>query len=165
MGIIESCNEIIWAKIRFRFIKRILKTNNCWLWQGVNNGIHPIFYVLGASKIVYAHRLSFELFKEPITDGNIVMHTCDKPLCVNPDHLIQGTQLQNMTDMVKKGRGRFPGTGTPLHGEKNPGCKITENTVLDIRKESGVSIRKLAMKYDISPSQVHRILKNQSWSK
>jgi hypothetical protein len=113
-------------------------------------------------KMFYAHRLSYELFKAPIADGNVIMHTCDNPLCVNPDHLIQGTQLQNITDMHEKGRGRFPGPKIPLYGANNPACTITKRTVIAIRNESGISVRKIASKYDVSPSQVHRILKNQS---
>lgn len=163
MGIIESCNAIIWNKVRLRFMKRVLKTDTCWIWQGASNGIYPLCHVLGASKTVFAHRLSFELFKTPIIDGNVVMHTCDNPMCVNPDHLAQGTQLQNMTDMYEKGRGRSPGPKIPLYGADNPACKITESTALAIRKETGLSVRKIAIKYEISPSQVHRILKNRSW--
>lgn len=51
-----------------------------------------------------AHRVSFELFRGPI--GKLkVLHKCDTPACVNPQHLYLGTQLQNVKDRVERGRG------------------------------------------------------------
>jgi len=164
MGMIDDLNTVIWDKVRTRFMKHIaVSENGCWLWQGMTNGTYPTFHVLGASKLVYAHRLSFEMFKEPIRDGMVIMHTCDTPLCVNPDHLIQGTQQQNLDDMFSRGRGFRPGMKHPLFGLDNPASKITPEIVTAIRQEQGLSVRKLARKYGLGSSQIHRILKGQSW--
>ena len=49
-----------------------------------------------------AHRLAFEIYKGSIPEGLYVLHTCDRPGCVNPDHLFTGTQADNMIDWADK---------------------------------------------------------------
>jgi len=77
--------------------------NGCWLWTGSKNkkGYGQVFY---NSKLIKAHRFSYEVFKEPIPKGMHVCHSCDIPSCINPDHLWVGTAKDNMIDMGKKGR-------------------------------------------------------------
>lgn len=55
-------------------------------------------------KVEYAHRVFYEAAHGPIPEGHVVRHTCDNPPCVNPNHLVSGTQLENMADMVARGR-------------------------------------------------------------
>lgn len=79
----------------------------CWLWTGAldANGYGRIGRGGRDGQTVLAHRASYE-----IANGNcsahVVMHKCDNPPCVNPDHLAAGTQLDNIADMRRKGRGR-----------------------------------------------------------
>lgn len=53
---------------------------------------------------ILAHRLAWQLANGPIPDGMRVLHHCDNPACVRPDHLFLGTQLDNIADMKAKGR-------------------------------------------------------------
>lgn len=92
-----------------RFWKRVEKTDGCWLWTGSKaggrDGRYGTIRETGPSrKSAYTHRYSYELHHGPIPDGHVVMHTCDVPACVNPDHLLLGTQGDNVKDMDAKGR-------------------------------------------------------------
>ena len=73
-----------------RLWKRVRITPGCWLWQGAH-----LPYGHGQIRIehkcVLVHRLSWELHHGPIPVGLCVLHKCDVPLCVNPDHLFLGT--------------------------------------------------------------------------
>lgn len=93
-----------------RFWEKVQKTKTCWLWTGANLGGKWPYGMLGKPgdpTVLYkAHRLSWELHVGPIPDGLFVLHKCDVPLCVNPDHLFLGTAADNMADMVQKGRAR-----------------------------------------------------------
>jgi hypothetical protein len=96
-----------------RFWSKVLKTDTCWLWQRhVNNkGYGCLSYNYGDGhrpiRPIYAHRLSWMLSKGPIPPHLNVLHRCDVPGCVNPDHLFLGTQADNMHDCFKKTRHRL----------------------------------------------------------
>lgn len=77
----------------------------CWIWTGNVNALgYGRFWVEGG--LEYAHRCSWELHRGQIPDGANVLHRCDQPHCVNPDHLFLGSQADNMEDMRRKGRAR-----------------------------------------------------------
>lgn len=74
----------------------------CWLWTASKN---PRGYGhFWASKIQSAHRVSYIEEFGKIPDGISVLHKCDVRNCVNPQHLFIGTQLDNVQDMISKGR-------------------------------------------------------------
>lgn len=78
-----------------RFWSKVEKTNNCWNWTAAST---PLGYGRFSSqgKLVYAHRYSYELFKDDIPDGLELDHLCRNPSCVNPDHLDVITHKENM---------------------------------------------------------------------
>jgi hypothetical protein len=86
-----------------RFWAKVDKTTDCWLWTG---GKHRQGYgqISIARKMALAHRVSYELEVGPIPPGMSVLHKCDVPGCVRPDHLFTGTQKDNMADCARKGR-------------------------------------------------------------
>lgn len=88
-----------------RFLAKVQKTETCWLWTGyvMPNGYGKVG-VPKTRRVVLAHRRAFELFRGYSPSG-VVMHTCDNRRCVNPDHLVEGTQEDNLRDMAAKGRG------------------------------------------------------------
>lgn len=93
-----------------RFWSFVKKTDSCWLWQGsTQKGYGNISAWNPKQRILKAHRLSYEIHYGEIPEGVgyhgiCVLHKCDNPSCVNPKHLILGTQQDNLEDMRKKGR-------------------------------------------------------------
>lgn len=110
-----------------RFWERTVVTSTgCWEWQGwaVPKGYGGINY---QGKKIYVHRLAWILKRGTIPKGLHVLHHCDNPPCVNPDHLFLGTNDDNIRDCIVKGRQR----GGDNTGEKNPRATLTE---LDVRR-------------------------------
>lgn len=75
----------------------------CWLWTGaVDGGGYGVIGI--GSRNVKAHRAHYEMAVCKISVGKVLLHTCDNPGCVNPKHLVEGTQKDNVADMIAKGR-------------------------------------------------------------
>ena len=83
-----------------------IKESGCWLWTGGtrlnSKGVPYPRHWTDDRKSIGAHRFSFEFLRGAIPKSLYVCHTCDTPLCVNPDHLFVGTHHDNMNDMVQK---------------------------------------------------------------
>lgn len=84
-------------------------STGCWEWAGSINGqgygqisIKHLGIMPGR-----AHRISYEVFVGPIPGGMVIRHKCDNPPCVNPDHLEQGTTLDNVRDKMDRNRGPY----------------------------------------------------------
>lgn len=92
----------------------------CWEWTASKNlqgyGVVGLF-VAGRPIGIPAPRLQWMHHHGPIPDGLVIMHSCDNPGCINPDHLAMGTQASNLRDMRAKGRDDL--TGLLNHGKKN----------------------------------------------
>lgn len=87
-----------------KFWNKVNKTATCWLWVGAksSNG-YGEFWLAGRPQ--GAHRVAWQDTHGEIPGGLRVLHKCDTPLCVNPEHLFLGTAKDNMQDMLLKGRG------------------------------------------------------------
>lgn len=95
--------------------------SGCWEWTGYRN-LQGYGQALRRDETTckyrphQAHRLAYEFHCGPIPDGHVVMHKCDNPACINPAHLMTGTQAENLRDMSVKGRHR----PRNWHLNKNP---------------------------------------------
>lgn len=89
-----------------RFWPKVQKGEGCWEWIGSRNAAGYGKMTVGGRGAghVRAHRVSWELANGPVPEGLWVLHTCDNPPCVRPDHLWLGTRLDNMRDCASKGR-------------------------------------------------------------
>ena len=127
--------------------------SGCWLWIGSWNWMnYGNFRHRKRSQL--AHRISWEIYKGPIPEGLFVLHKCDVPSCVNPDHLFLGTQVDNIRDAVRKCR--F------VVGEKNGQSKLTENQAKEIKKDKRKNSI-IAKEYMISPSTICDIQHQRRW--
>ena len=139
-----------------RFWKKVNKTEGCWLWTGGHNGVgYGIIRVWAVRS--YAHRFSWVLHNGPVPEGLQVLHRCDVPACVRPDHLFLGTQQANVDDMRNKGRAR----GSP-RGESNPKAKLNNQAVLYIRSSKEPPIV-LAAKFGVTNSYICAVQKRRKW--
>jgi HNH endonuclease len=144
--------------------KYVVDDSGCWLWTGALND-HGYGWMSTTRKDGpdRAHRIAWRLFKGPIPEGLYVLHRCDTPRCVNPNHLFLGTQTDNNADKEAKGRGTKP----PLHlGEKHPRAKFTEAEIKEIRRRKAVgeTFAKLGAVYSVSWMTIFRIVHRQTWA-
>ena len=105
-------------------------------------------------KVTVHHRVVYEQHNGPIPKGMVVMHTCDNRQCINIDHLRLGTQQDNITDAVNKGR--------HCHGTTHGANKLTEAEVLEIRASTATQ-RNLAIEYGISKGTICQIKTRRIW--
>ena len=89
--------------------RTVADEKGCWLWQGNRNN-QGYGFAYHDKKSRGAHRVSWMLNRGPIPEGQWVLHKCDNPPCVNPDHLFLGDRRDNMIDCLKKGRIKNGGT-------------------------------------------------------
>ena len=135
-----------------KFWEKVKKTDNCWFWIGGKgkNGYGSFW----DKKTKSAHRFSWELHNGLITNDLCVLHTCDNPLCVNPNHLFLGTRLDNMRDRDTKQR--------QARGENNGRHKLLESDIKLIRN-SNLSISKLAKQFSVSKFTINAVKQKKYW--
>lgn len=141
-----------------RFFKKVKKSDGCWLWTGNLNECG--YGTIGSGKngkTILSNRACWLIHKGKIPDGLCVLHKCDNPACVNPDHLWIGTHAENMIDRQNKGR-------TPK-GSLCGRVKLTEEIVLSIRKDHSLGMTRLAVakKYNTSRTSAFAIIHRLSW--
>ena len=106
-------------KVLERFWPKVRKTDECWEWIAGTRGKtgYGSFKIDG--EVIDTHRVSWMIHFGPIPEDKFVLHKCDNRKCVRPDHLFLGTQLDNVRDMISKGRQHKPLKGReklPAHG-------------------------------------------------
>lgn len=133
------------------------KSAGCWEWTGFRDSKGYGRINIGDTPAL-AHRVSWEVFRSPIPDGMYVLHRCDNPSCMRPEHLFLGDQQMNMDDKMSKKRHRYGVSRGIAHG-----CsKLTEDQVREIRASVGPS-RITAEQYGISGRQVRDIRTLKVW--
>lgn len=100
--------------VKDRFMSKVRKDpGGCWTWIAVRTRRgYGKFYMGG--RMIAAHRVSYGLFNGQLSPRTVVMHSCDNPSCVNPDHLSVGSFAENATDMARKNRGKKSRSGLPF---------------------------------------------------
>jgi hypothetical protein len=145
-----------------RFALKVMPEPNsgCHLWLGMLDWRgYAIMNIGGKNK--KASHIALALAGRPLPKGMFACHRCDLPCCVNAVHLFHGTHRDNMQDAKRKGRTRGP----HLSGELNPAAKLTAGIVACIREDrlNGMRMRDLIAIYEMSETQIRRILNGESW--
>ena len=145
--------------IRYRLLAKIDLENSrgCWEWSGarVPQGYGLIKRKDGTQ--LRAHRVAYELVYGLIPKGMFVCHRCDNPSCVWPSHLFVGSHVQNMADMVVKGR------AARMQGHRNGSAKLGAIEVISIRT-SVDSYSRIASQFGVSSSAVGLIKRRERWA-
>lgn len=170
-----------------RFWQSVDQSGDCWLWTaGVDKDGYGRIRVNGAQQ--RTHQVSYVLHYGPIPDGMWVLHRCDNPRCVRPDHLFLGTSQDNVADRTTKGRSatgdrnasrlypdRRPRGArhhwrtkpeTRMHGERNGRAKLTADDVRQIRVlwATGQHTKvALAAQFGVTDVLIGKIVNRQVW--
>lgn len=144
---VDDYAEYFWSRV-----KKI--RSDCWIWQGKARSGSLGYAAIRVPKIINprrppttAHRMSFFLTRHRWPENT--RHKCDTPLCVRPKHLIEGTQLDNVLDCIKRGRAR------------NGNIKLNPHIWRKIR-QSKESSSVLAKRYGVCESHIRRVRRGMS---
>lgn len=147
-----------------RFWSKVDKggANGCWNWLGsLNDWGYGNFSF--RKKWQRAHRVSWMLAHGDEPPANLmVLHKCDNPACVNPEHLFLGTHNENMRDMSQKHRYKLP----DIHGEAHHNAKLTDDKVRTIRQlyaDKKFVQLELAEMFGVSLNAIHEVIHLKTW--
>lgn len=165
--------------------------SGCWEWamSRFRSGYGQLHIKEGGkNRSCLAHRIAYETMKGPIPEGLFVMHGCDNPCCVNPDHLSIGTATENMRDMVRRGRAPFGDKNgarkypekmqrgdahytrrqpeSVRRGSQHHNVKLNEDTVREIKRRllSGEKQAAIASDYGVVREAVSSIKQGRTWA-
>lgn len=141
--------ERLWAKVR--------RGEGCWLWTGARTPKGYGSCTVNGRRMT-PHRLAYQAAFGPVPPGSHILHRCDNPACVRPDHLFRGTNADNIADKVAKGR--------QLHGEQIACHKLTVAQVREIRRryaEGAIGYRRLAREFGVSKGAILCVVRRKNW--
>lgn len=138
------------------------KTGDCWIWTKNTYKYGYGRLSIGKSKQIRAHRYMYEKTYGVIPNGMNVLHSCDNPRCIKPEHLFLGTQKDNVTDMMKKRRGGYKS----FKGEEHSNSKLKDTDIIKIKEmwSSGLFLqREIAKELGISQQVISKIVNGIAW--
>lgn len=154
--------------------------NGCWEWQGAYSG-DGYGLINRDGKRYKVHRLAY-LFEYGHIEKPQVNHHCDNKMCVNPDHLYNGTQSDNMQDAYQRNENVRSGLDTSLEtnmkrlqkiqendlyarGEDASQSKLTEAEVRNIKEMVGVHTdTEIAEQYGVDRRTIRQIRIGNNWA-
>jgi len=151
--------------MHFKYILRFwenvanLGPDECWLWKACTDahgrGIMTIT-VAGKAYNIKAPRFAFFESTGRWPSG-LILHSCDTPLCCNPAHLREGSQLENMRDAIERGRTKV--------GSQHGQAKLTEADIPVVRSlaAEGWSQEAIARRFGVSRGPIKAILGGWTW--
>lgn len=110
----------------------------CWNWKFAmsSNG----YGVKGRKgKTMLAHRVVYEVLRNPIPEGMQALHTCDNPRCCNPYHIFIGTNRDNARECVAKSRNSKIRVRSKLNDEAVSAIRASSETSASLARKYGVA--------------------------
>jgi hypothetical protein len=141
----EEAADAFWSKVDKG------GAGGCWLYTGYRQKFGHGWTTYGL-----AHRFSWELLVGPVPEGKFVLHKCDVPACVNPEHLYIGVRDDNARDMFQRGRS--------ARGERSHTAKLTDKDVMEIRRLKGkFTAEELGARYGVTASNIYHVQSGVVW--
>ncbi len=164
----ESAQKRFWSKVA------ITDADGCWNWSAFKNNQGYGQFGLGSGNMKAAHRLSWIMRNGPINNGLWVLHECDNPSCVNPNHLFLGTVADNNHDRDRKGRfkrmcgpenGMFGGKYA-ARGERQHLAKLTKSAVITARDlhAKGWTFIAISKMFGVTNVAMSNAIKRRTWA-
>lgn len=138
-----------------RFWEKVKKGDGCWLWTS-SRGPKGYGQLWNEGTFWRAHRVSWLLHYGEIPDGKWVLHHCDNPPCVRPDHLYLGTARENSADRERRQR--------HAHRAHRRLTWSQAEAIRDARKR-GVPVKDLAEAYRVSEPTISQITHYRIYAK
>ena len=150
------------SPIQQRFEKKVVRIpfSDCHHWTGATAKFGHGKFADGLGGWKFAHRFVFEQKHGSIEDCKFVLHHCDNPGCVNPDHLYLGTKKDNAQDRENRNRGNH------LFGTAHARSKLSVSQVRDIRDEFDTdkySFKQLGKIYGVDGKSIADIVNRRNW--
>ena len=152
-----------WAFRKLPFWERVeaqtvIDEKGCHIFTGTKDecGYGRIWQ---SKKLVRLHRATYEKLHGEIPKGLVILHKCDVPACINPDHLVLGTQGDNVKDMNIKNR------NNNVRGSKHGMAKLIEADIPVIRKRlaNNDTYVSIAKDYGVTADMIRHIKMGRAW--
>lgn len=139
--------------------KRTKVVGGCRIWLGALSRDGRYGCCSYKDKTTRVHRLVYQLTKGDLPEGALVRHSCDTPLCVEPLHLLLGSDADNMADKVERGR-QAVGEGC-----NHPHRVLTDELVVEmrLRRSQGEEFKSLAKRFGCSRHTAMNVCSRKSW--
>lgn len=135
-------------------LKYDITESGCWRCTSHRTNSHGYVKLTVDNKQYYGHRYMFIKAKGHIKD-EVIRHTCDNRWCINPSHLIGGSQNDNVQDRVLRHRSAI--------GERNGRSKLIESEVIEIFKDNKTPNSILANMFNVDPKVIRDIKQGKKW--
>lgn len=119
-------------------------------WGSISNSGYGLDYEPKTQKTILAHRKAYQDFNGEIPNKHVIKHSCNNKICVNPKHLVSGTQSENVKEAYRDGL------------QINPNRKQSKESVLEIFYSTG-SQRSIAKKFNTTQTAVRNIKNGKTY--
>lgn len=168
---LESLAPAVRAAFAERFASHYAAPEGCWLWTGAINEKGYGVVGLPGGRTTKAHRVAYEIQFGPFDPARCVLHRCDTPACVRPDHLFLGSRADNNQDMRQKGRAVAGGRRTPVEacryarGERHGNAVLTADKVTAMRdqRSAGDSFSTIAARFGVGLTTAYKAIEGITW--